>query len=204
MCMERTIGEPDSRNLRYGNWSLSLWATLAAFGTYFCMYGFRKPFTAASYDGFSVGGLGYKEAAVTAQVIGYMLSKFFGVKIISEMKPERRATAVIVLIAMAQGALLLFAVVPPPWNVLCSLPEWIAFGNGVWTGPGLSGGSPSHRSPDRGIVCQLHSGGRRGEDRRRSTTRAPGARLLDAFFRGLDISSAAVVLRMDAATDSSA
>lgn len=27
-----------------------VWAVVAAFGTYFCMYGFRKPFTAASYS----------------------------------------------------------------------------------------------------------------------------------------------------------
>jgi predicted MFS family arabinose efflux permease len=25
-------------------WWLSLWAMVAAFGTYFCMYGFRKPY----------------------------------------------------------------------------------------------------------------------------------------------------------------
>ena len=29
---------------------LSIWAMIAALGTYFCMYGFRKPFTAGTYE----------------------------------------------------------------------------------------------------------------------------------------------------------
>ena len=31
-------------------WFGPIWWTLAAFGTYFCMYGFRKPFTAADAE----------------------------------------------------------------------------------------------------------------------------------------------------------
>lgn len=32
-------------------WFLTLWCVLAAFGAYACMYGFRKPFTAAGFGG---------------------------------------------------------------------------------------------------------------------------------------------------------
>ena len=32
-------------------WTLVLYATFASFSTYFCMYAFRKPFTAAQYAG---------------------------------------------------------------------------------------------------------------------------------------------------------
>jgi hypothetical protein len=56
-------------------WFLALWCVLAAFGAYACMYGFRKPFTAAGF-----GGAETKAWLVTAQVIGYMLSKFIGIK----------------------------------------------------------------------------------------------------------------------------
>ena len=36
--------------LRTGpGWQLTLWATLAAFATYFCMYAFRKPFAVGSW-----------------------------------------------------------------------------------------------------------------------------------------------------------
>jgi hypothetical protein len=31
-----------------GGWVFSAWCLVAAFGTYFCMYAFRKPFTAAT------------------------------------------------------------------------------------------------------------------------------------------------------------
>jgi hypothetical protein len=94
-------------------------AALAGFGAYFSMYAFRKPFSAATYG--AVEGwhflLDYKIALVLAQVIGYALSKMLGIKIISELAPARRATAILVLILSAWAALILFALIPAPWNV---------------------------------------------------------------------------------------
>ena len=77
----------------------AVWAMIAAFGTYFCMYGFRKPFTAASFTGTDVWGIDLKTLIVSTQVLGYMLSKFVGIKVISEMPPRRRAVAICILIA---------------------------------------------------------------------------------------------------------
>src|SRR5262245_26315209 len=79
-------------------------ALLGAFGTYFCMYGFRKPFTAASFAGVKLWGLDYKVVLVTAQVFGYTVSKFIGIKAVSEILPHRRAIAVVLLIGLAQAA----------------------------------------------------------------------------------------------------
>ena len=94
-------------------------AGLAGFCAYFSMYAFRKPFTAATFD--VVAGwdfaLDYKIALVIAQVAGYALSKLIGIKVIAEMRPERRAAAIILLIGVSWIALVLFAVVPAPWNV---------------------------------------------------------------------------------------
>ena len=45
-----------------------LHASLAAFGTYFCMYAFRKPFSVATFDGLSFIGVDYKILLVIAQV----------------------------------------------------------------------------------------------------------------------------------------
>ncbi|MBS0374009.1 MAG: hypothetical protein JSR73_05485 [Proteobacteria bacterium] len=94
-------------------------AGLAGFSAYFSMYAFRKPFSAATFE--HVAGwdfvLDYKIALVLVQVLGYALSKMIGVKVISELEPSRRATAIILLILAAWVALLLFAIVPPPWNV---------------------------------------------------------------------------------------
>jgi hypothetical protein len=97
----------------------SAFAGLAGFAAYFSMYAFRKPFSVAIFS--SVPGwhfaLDYKIALVLAQVLGYAASKMIGVKLIAEVTPNRRAAAILVLIFMSWLALLLFAVVPAPWNV---------------------------------------------------------------------------------------
>ena len=95
-----------------------VWAVVAAFGTYFCMYGFRKPFTAASYSEIYFFGFDYKTLLVSGQVFGYMLSKFIGIKFISEMPYHGRALVIIGLIIFSHLALLCFALVPVPWNCL--------------------------------------------------------------------------------------
>lgn len=111
---------------------VALWAVAAAFGTYFCMYAFRKPFTAASYGDVTVWGLGYKSVIVSAQVIGYTLSKFLGIRIVAELTPERRAGALLGLIGVAELALVGFALVPQPYNwpflFLNGLPLGLVFG----------------------------------------------------------------------------
>lgn len=93
----------------------------AAFSAYFAMYAFRKPFTTATYV--DVAGwnfaLDYKSALLIAQVIGYALSKLIGVKFISEFGRHGRATAILALIGFSWVALLLFALIPAPWNVAC-------------------------------------------------------------------------------------
>ncbi len=94
-------------------------AGLAGFSAYFSMYAFRKPFSAATFalvPGWKLA-LDYKIALVIAQVIGYALSKLIGIKVISELDPSRRALAIIVLILLSWVALVLFALIPAPWNV---------------------------------------------------------------------------------------
>ncbi|MDB5348213.1 MAG: hypothetical protein JWP89_6590 [Schlesneria sp.] len=109
-----------------------IWAAAAAFGCYFCMYAFRKPFTASSYSDTTLGGIGFKTVLVTSQVMGYMVSKFIGIKIIAEMPPHRRATGIAVLVVCAELALVLFGLIPRPWNALClfanGLPLGMIFG----------------------------------------------------------------------------
>lgn len=94
----------------------AFWAVTAAFGVYFCMYGFRKPFTAAEYQSTSVYGVGFKAILVASQTLGYMLSKFIGIKVISEMPANRRAVAILILIFAAEAALVMFGLLPRPFN----------------------------------------------------------------------------------------
>lgn len=57
---------------------VTLYALVAAFGAYFCMYAFRKPFTAASFED--------KAILVIAQLIGYTLAKGVGIIWIPQVK----------------------------------------------------------------------------------------------------------------------
>lgn len=82
------------------------------------MYGFRKPFTAASFEGVTLFGISYKVVLVIAQVLGYMLSKFYGIRFISGMLPAKRAGFIVRLVLIAWVALLLFALVPAPYNFI--------------------------------------------------------------------------------------
>src|SRR5688500_1404923 len=64
-----------------------LYATVAAFSTYFCMYAFRKPFAVATFAGQTLGDseVNLKTAFVISQILGYALSKFLGIKVCSEL-----------------------------------------------------------------------------------------------------------------------
>jgi hypothetical protein len=108
------------------------WALVAAFGTYFCMYGFRKPYTAATYSDVVFFGIDYKFLLIIAQTIGYVTAKWVGIKIVSEIKPTQRVGVLLGLIFFAEGMLLLFGFVPRPWNILClllnGLPLGVVFG----------------------------------------------------------------------------
>ncbi|MGO4292745.1 DUF5690 family protein [Chitinophaga sp. RAB17] len=97
--------------------TFSLYAALVAFGTYSCMYAFRKPFTAGIFEGVTFLGIDYKIWLVITQTIGYACSKFYGIRFIAEMKGNKRARSIIVLMAISWLALLCFAVVPAPYNI---------------------------------------------------------------------------------------
>ena len=104
------------------------WPLIAAFGTYFCMYGYRKPYTAAVFADVGLWGLSYKFGMIIAQTLGYVLAKWIGIKFVSEIKPGKRIGAIIVLIGFAELMLLLFAVVPRPWNLVCMLLNGLPLG----------------------------------------------------------------------------
>lgn len=93
-------------------------AIIASFGLYFCMYAFRKPFTIATFEAISYWGIDYKILLIISQVLGYMLSKFIGIKIISELKPKSRGLLLVGMIFFAEMALFLFAVTPRPYNII--------------------------------------------------------------------------------------
>lgn len=99
---------------------LTSFAVTWAFTAYFCMYAFRKPFSAASYEGYMfLGGQAtLKTAFVISQIIGYALSKVIGIRFCSEIEPSRRIWALIGLVGTSQLALFVFAIAPPDLKVV--------------------------------------------------------------------------------------
>ena len=92
-------------------------ASCAVFITYLSMYAFRKPFTAAQYNNLSLWGVDYKILLIITQLIGYTISKYFGIKVISELTANKRTITLILLMAVSWVSLLFFAIVPAPYNL---------------------------------------------------------------------------------------
>jgi MFS family permease len=107
----------------------------AAFSAYFSMYAFRKPFGAGTFEGTVPlpwgGEIGYKSLFVISQLIGYAGSKFLGIKVISELGPDRRAQGILGCISIAWSALLMFALVPAPYNAIFMIINGIPLGM-IW------------------------------------------------------------------------
>ncbi len=108
-----------------------IYAGTMAFGVYFAMYAFRKPFAAASFDGITFADLDFKIVLVIAQVVGYALAKLIGIKIIAELPANRRILGILAQIGVAELALLGFALISPPWNAACLFVDGLALGM-VW------------------------------------------------------------------------
>lgn len=95
-----------------------LFCSAAAFLTYCSMYAFRKPFTAGTYKGLTLLGVDYKVALIILQLLGYVISKFIGIKFIAELAPSKRVATLIVLMGIALLSLLGFGLTPFPYNAV--------------------------------------------------------------------------------------
>jgi MFS family permease len=92
---------------------------MVAFAAYTCIFAFRKAFNVAAYEGYTILGVDYKIVLVVTQVFGYMSSKFYGIRFISEMKRVGRGQLILLLVGFSWLSWLLFALIPPPYNCWC-------------------------------------------------------------------------------------
>jgi MFS family permease len=99
--------------------STAIYLALVVFCTYASIFAFRKPFTVATFEGLKFWSISYQTLLIISQVMGYMLSKFYGIKFISELKRLGRWKTSLVLMGSAWLSLLLFALLPAPWGMLC-------------------------------------------------------------------------------------
>lgn len=109
----------------------TLYVSVSAFGLYTCVYAFRKPFAAATFEALHFLGIDYKVWLVTFQVCGYALSKFLGIKLISELKATSRSRGILLTSLIAIISWLLFGFVPAPYNILFLFFNGLALGL-VW------------------------------------------------------------------------
>ena len=82
------------------------------------MYAFRKPFLAAQYQELALWDLDYKVILIIAQVLGYTVSKFLGIKVVSEATVQSRLMMIVKLIMTAWLMLLMFGLIPYPYNFI--------------------------------------------------------------------------------------
>jgi hypothetical protein len=114
----------------HGFW-LTVYASLSAFCLYTCVYAFRKTFPAATFSGIEYWGVSYKVWLVTFQAVGYALSKFIGIKVISELRSSSRSGGILLMVSIAGASWLLFGLVPAPYNIIFLLMNGLPLGL-VW------------------------------------------------------------------------
>lgn len=99
----------------------AVYIALLCFFTYTCVFAFRKPFTVATFEGESFGQLSYQTILIISQVIGYMISKFIGIRFISAMKRNARWKNVLFFVGTSWLSLLIFAILPSFLGILSFL-----------------------------------------------------------------------------------
>jgi hypothetical protein len=108
----------------------SVYATLVAFCLYTCIFAFRKTFTVGTFEGLIYLGVSYKVWLIIAQVMGYGLAKFIGIKVISELPAFQRAKGIIIMISVAGISWLFFAITPAPYNIIFLFTNGLPLGMG--------------------------------------------------------------------------
>ncbi|MBL7855975.1 MAG: hypothetical protein JNL17_16365 [Cyclobacteriaceae bacterium] len=100
-----------------GFW-FSLFTAGVAFCLYTCIFALRKAFGVATYEGLEWGGASFKVWMVIFQMLGYMLSKFIGIKVVSELGAHSRAKGILLMVSIATISWLFFAVTPAPYSLI--------------------------------------------------------------------------------------
>lgn len=106
----------------------AVYTAVISFLTYTSVYAFRKPFTVVDFGEINFAGISYPTLLIISQVIGYMLSKFYGVKLIAELKKTSRWKTALLLVNVSWAALFLLAIVPPPFGSICMLINGFSLG----------------------------------------------------------------------------
>ncbi len=108
-----------------------IWGGGGALFAYFLVYALRKSFTASTFDGLDFLGVDYKVVLSISQILGYLIAKFCGIKIVSELKRNQRLPAIVISAACAELSLVLFGLIPYPSNFFCLFFNGLSLGS-MW------------------------------------------------------------------------
>lgn len=112
--------------------NFTLYASVTAFCLYTCIFALRKTFGVATYEGIIYWGVDYKGWMVISQVIGYLISKFIGIKVASELTTKYRSKGIFLMVSIASISWLFFAITPPPYNLVFLFTNGLPLGM-VWS-----------------------------------------------------------------------
>jgi len=112
--------------------NFTLYASLVSFCLYTCIFALRKTFGVATYEGISYWGVDFKGWMVISQVIGYLISKFIGIKIVSELQSKHRTIGILLMVSIAAISWLFFAITPHPYNLFFLFMNGLPLGM-VWS-----------------------------------------------------------------------
>lgn len=98
---------------------VAILAAITGFSAYTAIFAYRKAFNVAPFGGHTLFGADYKVVLVVTQILGYMASKFYGIRFIAALPRLRRHWLIFTLVGIAWVAWLFFALLPPPYNFWC-------------------------------------------------------------------------------------
>ena len=115
--MDTAIQTNKTSRRRVSDLFFILWAGGAALLSYSLVYMLRKPYTAAAFEDLEVFNMDYKVAVTIVQILGYVVSKFMGIKLISELRREERLRFILMSVVMAELSLVFFGLLSAPYNI---------------------------------------------------------------------------------------
>lgn len=112
--------------------NMTLYGAVASFCLYTCIFSLRKTFGVATYEGLTYAGIDFKVWMVAFQVIGYMISKFIGIKVVSELKSNYRTQGILIMVSIAAVSWFFFAITPHPYSLIFLFTNGLPLGM-VWS-----------------------------------------------------------------------
>lgn len=126
MNYEQQTKNPSRKRL--SDFLFILWAGGAALLSYSLVYALRKPYTAAAFEDVEFFDMDYKVVVTISQIVGYVISKFMGIKLISELRREERLKFILMSVVMAELSLVFFGLLSAPYNIAAMFLNGLSLG----------------------------------------------------------------------------